>query len=124
MIKIPIWNIYSYWVFAMTALWSAGILPFSPLVSAITVMAGSLAFTTFQYGVTNPVSLFIFFTHALTIWITRKSSLDYSENLTVFLIYNIALLISGTNVVEVYTTIFKEPPMTIQDYFCQRNLYC
>jgi uncharacterized membrane protein YjjP (DUF1212 family) len=124
MIKIPIWNIYSYWVFAMTALWSAGILPFSPLVSAITVMAGSLVFTTFQYGVTNPVSLFIFFTHALTIWITRKSSLDYSENLTVFLIYNIALLISGTNVVEVYTTIFKEPPMTLSDYFCQRNLYC
>ena len=123
MIKVPIWHIYSYWIFAMTALWSAGLLPFSPLISALGIMAGSLVFTTSQYGIMNPVSLFIFFTHALTIWLTRKTSLDYSENLIVFLIYNIVLMASGTNVVEVYTTIFKEPPMTIREYLVQRNLW-
>jgi hypothetical protein len=124
MIKVPIWHIYSYWIFAMTALWSAGLLPFSPLVSAIAITAGSLVFTTSQYGVTSPVSLFIFFTHTITIWLTRKTSLDYSENLIAFLIYNMVLMASGTNMVEVYSTIFKEPPMTIGDYLCQRNLYC
>ena len=123
MIKVPVWHIYSYWVFVMSALWSAGLLPFSPLVSAIGIMAASLVFTTSQYGITNPVSLFIFFTHAMTIWVARNSSLDYSANLIAFLIYNIVLLASWTNLVEVYTTIFKEPPMTIRDYLCQRNLY-
>jgi hypothetical protein len=108
----------------MTVLWSAGLLPFSPLVSAITVMGGGMVFTSSQYGVTHPVSLFIFFTHAMTVWVTRKSPLDYSENLIVFLIYNIVLMASGTNMVEVYSTIFREPPMTIGDYLCQRNLYC
>lgn len=109
---IPIWKIYSYWVFAMTALWCLGWLPFSPLVSAIAAFVGSALM---------PRS-FILVMHLVPLWILRKTHLDVVPNVAVFLLYNALLVLNGTNYVEVYSYIYTHQPTTLREYLSQRGL--
>ena len=119
---MQIWKIYSYWGFAMTALWYAGVLKFSPLLSVIVTFIGGVIFSFFQYKGINPVNLFIFITHLIPVILLRHTSLDIKENVGVFILYNLVLLASGTNAVQVYSEIFKNPPKTVREYFIQRGL--
>jgi len=82
---LPIWKIYSYWVFVMTALWRVGWLPFSPLTSAIAAFIGSALM---------PRS-FIIVMHLIPLWILRKTPLDVVPNVAVFLLYNALLMLNG-----------------------------
>ena len=113
---VPFWKIYSYWSFVMVALWSAGHLPFSPLVSAIVAFIGSL----FMIRNCNSANVFILVTHLWPLWMLRNTKLDVIPNLTVFLIYNMFLFALGTNYVEVYTTIYNNPPTSLKEYLSQR----
>lgn len=121
MIKIPIWAIYSYWVFAMTVLWLIGRLPFSPLLSAVLAFIGS-SFPVFFNGTFNQANVFIIATHLVPIWILRNTHLDLWPNALVFLVYNLILLANQTNFLKIYKTIFTHAPTTIHGYLCQRNL--
>jgi hypothetical protein len=121
MIKIPIWAIYSYWVFAMTILWLLGRLPFSPLLSAVLAFIGSF-FPVFFNGSFNQANGFIIATHLVPIWILRNTSLDLAPNALVFLVYNLILFVNGTNFIKIYKTIFTHAPTTIHEYLCQRDL--
>ena len=118
MTKVPFWTIYSYWSFAMIALWSRGRLPFSPLVSAIVAFVASI----FMMRKFNSASIFIIVTHLFPLWVLRNTELDIIPNLKVFLVYNIFLFALGTNFVEVYTAIYNNPPTTIKEYLSQRFL--
>ena len=113
---VPFWKIYSYWSFVMVALWSAGHLPFSPLASAIVAFIGSL----FMVRNCNSANVFILVTHLWPLWILRNTKLDVIPNLTVFLVYNMFLFALGTNYVEVYTTIYNNPPTSLKEYLSQR----
>jgi hypothetical protein len=106
----------------MTALWYAGVLKFSPLLSVIFTLVAGVIFSIFQYKGINPVSLFIFITHLIPVIILRHTSLDIKENVGVFILYNLVLLASGTTSGKVYSEIFKNPPRTVRDYFVQRGL--
>jgi len=119
---MQIWKIYSYWGFAMTALWLAGILKFSPLLSVIITFIGGVIFSFFQYKGITPINIFVFVTHLIPVILLRHTSLDIKENVAVFILYNLTLIASGTNVKQVYTTIFNNPPQTTYDYFLQREL--
>lgn len=114
--KVPFWTIYSYWSFAMTLLWLTGHLPFSPLVSAIVAFIGS----SFLLRNFNNATLFIIATHIWPVWVLRNSPIDVAPNLKVFILYNLFLFTLETNVVEVYTKIFTDPPKTIKEYLGQR----
>jgi len=118
---IPFWTIYSYWVFVMTVLWVIGRLPFSPLISAVLAFIGSVLLLISHKSLTE-ANIFIVITHLIPIWILRKTKLDIKPNLIVFLIYNIFLLVNGTNYREVYSDIFKYQPLTIKQYLIQRGI--
>jgi len=118
---IPVWKIYSYWVFAMTALWCVGRLPFSPLVSAIAAFVGS-ALMPISYDSLTQANIFILVIHLIPLWILRKTSLDVMPNVMVFLLYNVILLLSGTNYIKIYSHIFTYQPKTIHQYLVQRGV--
>jgi hypothetical protein len=119
---MQIWKIYSYWGFAMTALWYAGVLKFSPLLSVIFTLIGGVIFSFFQYKGIKPVNLLIFITHLIPVILLRHTSVDIKENVGVFILYNLVLLASGTTAEKVYSDIFKNPPRTVREYFLQRGL--
>jgi len=106
----------------MTALWLAGILKFSPLLSVIVTFIGGVIFSFFQYKGIKPVNLFIFITHLIPVILLRNTSLDIKENVGVFILYNLVLLVSGTTAGKVYSEIFKNPPRTLHEYFIQRGI--
>lgn len=114
---IPVWQIYSYWVFGMTLLWLAGRLPFSPLFSAVMSLAAS-----FTLSINAPVYLFILAIHAWTVWVLRNTGLEVFPNAMVFLVYNLTLFMQGTNFKIVYENIFTDPPKTIREYLERRGL--
>lgn len=114
---IPIWQIYSYWVFAMTLLWLSGKLPFSPLFSAVASLLASITLS-----INAPVYLFILFIHALSVWVLRNSRIEVLPNAMVFLVYNLTLLMQSTNFKKVYENIFTDPPKTIKEYLQRRGL--
>ena len=113
----PVWQIYSYWVFAMTLLWMTGKLPFSPLLSAVMSLAASVTLS-----INAPVYLFILSIHALSVWVLRNTSLDVIPNAMVFMLYNLSLLMQSTNFKKVYENIFTDPPKTVKEYLAQRGL--
>lgn len=114
-------NIYSYWVFGLTLLWAVGWITFSPLLSAVVTFVGSVIFTGLEVNVLN---FFIVATHMIPLWFLRKTTLDVLPNVSIFLIYNLFLFAQGTNSVRVYKSIFEHRPADVQDYLCQRHLYC
>jgi len=118
---IPFWKIYSYWVFVMTVLWVIGRLPFSPLISALLAFIGS-ALIPISYKSLTEANIFIVIIHIIPLWILRNTKLDIKSNLIVFLVYNIVLLLSGTNYYEIYSNIFKHQPLTIKQYLVQRGI--
>ena len=118
-VRIPFWTIYSYWVFGMVVLWTSGLLPFSPLASAILAFIGS-SFPVFWNGSFNSANMFIIATHLLPLWILRNTSIDLVENAVVFLVYNTFLALLGTDFITVYKTIFAHAPTTIHEYLNQR----
>ena len=122
MAPVPVWSIYSYWVFVMTALWVTGHLPFSPLLSALLSFIGA-ALIPISYKSLTEANIFIVITHLIPIWILRKTKLEIKPNLIIFLIYNMVLLLSGTNYHEVYSYIFTYQPLTIKQYLIQRGLW-
>lgn len=119
--KIPFWLIYSYWVFAMTLLWVGGAITWSPLVSAIGALIGS-SLPILLTGEFTQANLFIFGTHIIPVWILRRTSIDIKPNLLVFIVYNLVLLLSGTDYVSIYKYIFTHRPETIKGYLCQREI--
>lgn len=118
---IHIWKIYSYWVFLMTFLWCLGYLPFSPLASAIVSFIGASLIPISVKSLTQ-ANIFIVLTHAIPLWILRRTSIDVLPNLSVFLVYNALLHAYGTSYREVYTDIFTHQPLTVRQYLAQRGL--
>ena len=116
--KVPIWKIYSWWVFFMTFLWMIGWLPFSPLLSALFTFGMPILFMRSF----NQANVFVIGLHLLPVWILRMTSLDVKANLAAFALYNLVLLAAGTDYVSVYTTLYTDPPTTIAEYLCQRYL--
>jgi hypothetical protein len=112
-------SIYSYWVFGLTLLWSAGLIPFSPLLSAVVTFIGSIIFTGFEF---NMVNVFVVATHMIPLWILRRTTIDILPNVFVFLFYNLFLIAMGTNSVQVYKFIFEHKPASVMEYLCQRHL--
>ena len=108
-------------MFAMTVLWVTGHLPFSPLISAVLSFIGSALIPISSKSFTE-ANIFIVITHLIPIWILRKTTFDIKPNLIVFLIYNIVLLLSGTNYYEIYSYIFTHQPLTIKQYLGQRGI--
>lgn len=77
--KIPFWLIYSYWSFALTALWLGGFIEWSPLVSALAALMGSILLL----DKVTQASLFIVLTHIIPVWILRNTNIDLNPNLFV-----------------------------------------
>lgn len=105
----------------MTILWYMGVLPFSPLVSIVFAFIGS-SFPIFFNGEFTQANIFIIVTHFVPLWLLRNTKLEIAPNLGVFLIYNIVLLLNGTDYISVYKYIFTHVPKTVQGYLCQRGL--
>jgi hypothetical protein len=119
---VPTWKIYSYWAFGLTALWLAGLLPFSPLASCVGTLIGSIVFVIIGGTIFKPIGMFIVATHVLPVLLLRETKLNFFKNFLIFGIYNLVLLGSGTNFKEVYDQVFRENPQTIKDYLLQRGL--
>ncbi len=122
MTVVPVWNIYSYWSFALTVLWLLGALPFSPLASVIATFIGSIVFVFFQNKIFTNVGMFIVVTHLVPVLILRKTKFNFFKNFLIFIMYNLVLLATGTNFEKVYKIIFHNPPSTVREYLVQRGL--
>ena len=119
---VPTWKIYSYWSTAMAALWLAGLLPFSPLASCVATLIGSIVFVTIGGTIFKPIGVFIVATHVLPILLLRETKFNFFKNFSIFIIYNLVLLATGTNFKEVYDQVFRENPQTITEYLRQREI--
>ena len=119
---VPIWAIYSYWSFGLTALWLAGLLPFSPLASVVATFTGSIFFVFFKNLIFRPVGIAIVLSHLVPVLILRKTKFNFLKNFLIFIVYNLALLATGTNFKKIYTKIFENTPMTVDEYLRQRGL--
>ena len=119
---VPIWAIYSWWTFGLTALWVAGLLPFSPLASVVATFIGSIIFVFFKNLIFRPVGIAIVASHLIPVLILRKTKFNVFKNFLIFGAYNLVLLGSGTDIARVYGEIFKNSPETIHDYMRQRGL--
>lgn len=119
---MEIWKIYSYWVFGMMMLWGFGILPFSPLASALATFIGSIIFVKKFYNFFSPVGMFIIGTHLVPLWFLRRTRVEIRPNLVAFVVYNLFLLSQGTNFIKVYNFIGTDPPETIRGHLCQREI--
>ena len=122
MALVPVWSIYSYWVFALVIVWLGGLLPFSPLSSAIVNLIAAVFFSATQYCCIKPVGLFLIASHIIPIFILRKTKMDILPNLLTFFVYNAFLFMNSTDVFKVYRTIYTDPPQTIQGHLYQRAL--
>lgn len=120
--SLAVWKIYSYWSFALTILWSLGLLPFSPLASVVATFIGSIIFVFFQNKIFTTVGAFIVLTHLVPVVILRKTKFNFFKNFLIFTMYNAVLIASGTNFKKVYKNIFQNPPESVQDYLRQRGL--
>jgi len=121
-VMVPVWAIYSYWSFALTVLWLLGVLPFSPLASAVATFIGSIIFVFFQNKIFRPVGIFIVASHLVPVLILRKTKFNFFKNFLIFIVYNLTLLATGTNFKKIYTKIFENPPTSVNDYLRQRGL--
>lgn len=119
---VPVWAIYSWWAFGLTALWLAGLMPFSPLASVAATFTGSIFFVFFKNLIFRPVGIAIVLSHLVPVLILRKTKFNFFKNFLIFIIYNLTLLGSGTDIVKVYDEIFQNSPRTINDYLRQRGL--
>lgn len=117
---IPFWLIYSYWVFALTILWSYNFIKWSPLISAILAFIASAALV-ISKNKFNQTNIFILATHLVPIWVLRYTKIDILPNLLVFTLYNLVLTVNGTDYIKVYKYIFNHMPDTIHDYLSQRG---
>ena len=119
---VPTWKIYSYWSTAMAALWLVGLLPFSPLLSCVATLIGSIIFVIIGGTIFKPIGMFIVGTHVLPVLLLRGTKINFFKNFLIFGIYNLVLLGSGTNFKEVYDQILRENPQTIIEYLRQREI--
>ena len=119
---VPVWKIYSYWSTAMAVMWLAGLLPFSPLASCVATLIGSIFFVMAGGTLFRPIGIFIVATHVVPVILLRKTEMNIFKNFLIFIVYNSALLATGTNFKEVYEQVFRENPRTIREYLSQRGL--
>ena len=106
----------------MTALWLAGLLPFSPLASVVATFTGSIFFVFFKNLIFRPVGIAIVLSHLVPVLILRKTEFNFFKNFLIFIIYNLVLLATGTNFKRIYKTIFENTPTTVNEYLRQRGL--
>lgn len=118
---VPIWAIYSYWSTALAGLWLLGLLPFSPLVSCVLTLIGSIVFAVVEGTLFKPIGMFIVATHVIPVVLLWKTKLEFFKNFLVFLAYNLVLISAGTNFKLVYEQVFRENPQTIRAYLHQRG---
>jgi hypothetical protein len=119
---VPTWKIFSYWSSALAALWLVGLLPFSPLASCVATLIGSIFFVLAEGTLFRPIGIFIVATHVVPVVLLRKTKFNFFKNFLIFIVYNLALLATGTNFMKVYEQVFRENPRTIREYLSQRGL--
>lgn len=116
---VPVWNLYSWWVFGLTLLWSMGVLNFSPLLSALCTLAGSIIiFKTRK----NFINFLIFLSHLVPVYVLRHAPFDPVQNILTFFLYLIFLEENGTSFVRVYDRVITDPPRSVTDYLVRRGL--
>ena len=118
--SFPLWALYSWWVFALTGAWLTGLLPFSPLTSALGTLAGSIILFTSRK---NFINFLIVVSHLGPVWLMRRAPLDIVPNVITFFLYNLLLEENSLNFKEVYRRVLADPPLTVRDYLEKRVLY-
>jgi hypothetical protein len=117
--RFPLWALYSWWVFALTGAWLAGLLPFSPLASALATFTGSIIlFATRK----NFINFLIVASHLGPVWLMRRAPLDIVPNVITFFLYNIILEENSLDLKKVYESVLADPPLTVRDYLKNRVL--
>jgi len=120
------YHLFSWWGFVLWIIWNLGIKVISPkliltLNFLFTLFAGMLRLVK-RKPISPSVLFFILVTHAIPVWIERKSRIDVMGSLAVFIVYLVSLRLQGTSLWEQWSELWKEPPLTIKDYLRSRGV--
>jgi hypothetical protein len=122
MLRVPWYNIFSYWGFIAWFIWLLGA-PFSPAVPLAINLIMSIFFVAVKYEKTTPAGLFIIATHAIPMYSLRHADLDVKTFVVMYLLYALWLDSQGLTPMSVYKTLLKEPsPVTVREYLKSRVL--
>jgi hypothetical protein len=122
MLRVPWYNIFSYWAFIAWFFWLLGS-PFSPLLPLAINLIFSIFFVALKYEKTTPVGLFIIATHAIPMYSLRDADFDIVTFIYMYLLYAIWLDSQGLTPVDIYKKLLKEPsPVTVREFLKSRLL--
>jgi hypothetical protein len=115
------YNVFSYWGFGVWFLWLAGF-PIEPLSIVLANLLFSIIFVLAKYKGLPPIALFILATHMVPLYSLRRSPLKLEPFVIVYSVYMVWLAFQGLDPFKVYESMFREPPLTVQEYLERRNL--
>jgi len=122
MLRVPWYNIFSYWAFVGWFLWLLGA-PFSPTAPLAINLIFSIFFVALKYETTTPAGLFIIATHAIPMYSLRHAEFDISTFITMYLLYSLWLDSQGLTPMSVYKKLLREPsPVTVREFLKSRLL--
>ncbi len=105
---------YSYWLFIWFVLYQLGLIQYNPIISCIVAFIIISICVILRRKLIEPKVLLLFiiqiaYLKFLPILFLKKEITlkNFKVELLVFIIYNIFLLINGTNVVNVYYNLFE-----------------
>ena len=116
------YNIFSYWGFGFWLAWLLGA-PVQPLSVILANLVFSVFFVLAKYKGLSPVALFILVTHTIPLYSLRQTEIRLDQLFYLYLAYIIWLRIQGLCPVQVYKSIFNEPPHTIREYLRLRKIW-
>ncbi len=120
MLRVPWYNIFSYWTFIVWFLWLLGS-PFSPAVALVINLIMSIFFVALKYETTTPAGLFIIATHSIPMYSIRNAGFDLKTFVVMYLLYSLWLDTQGLTPIGVYKKLLKEPsPVTVREFLKSR----
>ena len=117
---MKLYNNFSIWSAALVGLWLIGQVPFSPLFLILLNLIWVTFFIAREYDLRLTwVGLLLLLIHAKPVYFFRHHDLDIPESLAFFAVYNIFLLLQGTNVYREYSAKYVDEPRTFREFVAQ-----
>lgn len=116
----PWYNVFSYWGFILWLLspW----LPFPVLLILVLNLVGTFLFLSIA-KTSLSVATFLVLIHAVPVWFARNQTIQWMPTLAVFATYLVFLAAQGIDIMSVYRSLLREPPVTIYEYLKLRSIY-
>lgn len=117
---MKLYNNFSIWIAALIGLWLLGLVPFSPLFLILLNLIWVTFFIVREYDLRLTwIGLLLMLIHAKPAYFFRHHDFDIPESVAFFAVYNLFLLLQGTNVYREYNAKYNDQPRTLKEFIKQ-----